>query len=252
MVCRAYGGQAKIMTGFPTTGARLVDEAIAYARREENAHSLAWALAVAAHIFQIHHEPAATARFASEAMDTAREHHLPQWLALGERCMGWAMHQLGDFEAGLSLLQQGVRRWYDTGAVIHTTHCEVMLTESFLREGQTASARAHLDVARAHRAGYGEDYLSAEIGRLEGLLLHYEQAPAETVAEYLVNSLNTARRQGAHLLELRTATTFARVLAEKNEYHSAEDLLAPVYGWFTEGFDTADLKEAKALLDELG
>ena len=252
MVCRAYGGQAKIMTGFPTTGARLVDEAIAYARREENAHSLAWALAVAAHIFQINHDTAATVRFASEAMDTAREHHLPQWLALGERCMGWAMHRLGDLEAGLNLQRQGVRRWYDTGAMIHTTHCEVMLTDTFLRDGQTVAARAHLDVARAHRAGYGEDYLSAEIDRLEGLLLHYEQAPVEIVAEYLVNSLNTARRQGARLLELRTATTFARVLAEKDDCHSAVDLLAPVYGWFSEGFDTADLKEAKALLDELG
>jgi predicted ATPase len=214
--------------------------------------SLAWALAVAAHIFQINHDTAATVRFASEAMDTAREHHLPQWLALGERCMGWAMHHLGDLETGLNLQRQGVRRWYDTGAMIHTTHCEVMLTDTFLREGQTAAARAHLDVARAHRAGYGEDYLSAEIDRLEGLLLHYERAPAEIVAEYLVNSLSTARRQGAHLLELRTATTFARALAEKDECHSAAGLLAPVYGWFSEGFDTADLKEAKALLDELG
>src|ERR1700722_20154093 len=106
--------------------------------------------------------------------------------------MGWAMHHLGDLETGLNLQRQGVRRWYDTGAMIHTTHCEVMLTDTFLREGQTAAARTHLDVARAHRAGYGEDYLSAEIDRLEGLLLHYERAPAEIVAEYLVNSLSTA------------------------------------------------------------
>ena len=110
----------------------------------------------------------------------------------------------------------------------------------------------HRCVARAHRAGYGEDYLSAEIDRLEGLLLHYEQAPAEIVEEYLVNSLNTARRQGTRLLEIRAATTFARVLAEKDECHSAADLLVPVFGWFTEGFDTADLKEAKTMLDELG
>jgi predicted ATPase len=119
-------------------------------------------------------------------MDTAREHHLPQWLALGERCMGWAMHRLGDFEAGLNLQQQGVRRWYDTGAMLHTTDCEVSLVESLLRDGMTAAARAHLGVARAHRTSYGEDYLSAEIDRLEGLLLQYEQAPAEIVEEYLV------------------------------------------------------------------
>jgi len=78
-----------------------------------------------------------------------------------------------------------------------------------------------------------------------------EQAPAEIVEEDLVNSLTTARQQGARLLALRAATTLARVLVERNERHMAVDLLAPIYGWFTEGFDTVDLKEAKALLDEL-
>jgi predicted ATPase len=121
----------------------------------------------------------------------------------------------------------------------------------FLREGKTGAARAHLDIARAHRESYGEDYLAAEIDRLEGLLLQHEQAPAEIVEEYLVNFLNTARRQGARLLELRAATTLAQVLAEKGERHRAVELLTPVYGWFTEGFDTPDLKEAMALLKAL-
>ena len=152
MVCRIYGGKAKIIAGFPTSGAQLVEAGDSDARRDENAHSLAWALAVAAHIFQIHNEAEATVRFASEAIDTARDHHLPQWLALGERCLGWAMHQLGDFDAGLNLQLQGVRRWNDTGATLHTTHCEVVLADSFLREGQTAEARVHLDAARAHCA----------------------------------------------------------------------------------------------------
>jgi hypothetical protein len=252
MVCRAYGGKAKIVTGFLTSGAQLVEEAVAHARRHGSAHSLAWALGVAANIFQIHHEPAITARFASEAIDVAREHHLPQWLALGERSMGWAMHQLGDAEAGMSLQLQGVKRWNDTGAMLHTTQCEVGLAETFLREGQTAAARAHLDVARAHRVSYGEDYLAAEIDRLEGLLRLSEQDSIDVVEVYLSRSLNTARQQGARLFELRTAATFARVLAERDERRRAVDLLAPVFGWFTEGFDTVDLKEARALVDALG
>jgi predicted ATPase len=103
-----------------------------------------------------------------------------------------------------------------------------------------------------HCAGYGEDYLAAEIDRLEALLLYDEKAPADIIDECLIRSLNTARRQGARLFELRTATTFARVLAERGEQRRAVDLLAPVYGWFTEGFDTADLKGAKLLLNELG
>ena len=161
------------------------------------------------------------------------------------------MFRLGELEAGLKLQQEGVKRWYDTGAVLHTTHCEIILAESFLREGQAAPARAHLDRARAHRASYGEEYLAAEIDRLEALLLQREAAPAEIVEQHLANALRTARRQGARLLELRSATTFARMRAEQKERHKAVELLAPVYGWFTEGFDTADLKEAKALLDQL-
>jgi class 3 adenylate cyclase/predicted ATPase len=251
MVCRNYGGKAKVICGFPTSGACLAEEAVARARREESAHSLAWALGVAAHIFEIHHEAEATIRYASEAIATARDHHMPQWLALGERCMGSAMHQLGDFAAGLNLQLQGIKRWTETGATLHLTHCEVHLVESYLREGQTAAARPHLDAARAHCATYGEEYLAAEIDRLEALLLLSEKAPAEIVEEYLMKSLNTARRQGARLFELRAATTFARVLAEKADHRRAADLLAPVYGWFTEGFDTTDLKEAKAVLDEL-
>jgi hypothetical protein len=251
VVCRAYGGQAKIITGFPTSGAWLVEAAVVRARHDGSAHGLAWALGLAAHIFQIHNEPATTAHFASETIYVAQEHHLPQWLALGERCMGWAMHQLGEIETGMKLQLQGVKRWNDTGAVLHTTHCEIALAESFLREGQTKRARAHLDAARAHREIYGENYLSGEIDRMEGLLLRHEQASSWVIEECLTKSLSTTRRQGARLFELRTATTFARVLADKNEHRRAVDLLAPVYGWFTEGFETADLKDAKALLDEL-
>jgi class 3 adenylate cyclase/predicted ATPase len=251
MVCRIYAGQAKILTGFPETGARLIEAAITHARHEKNAHSLAWALGVAAHSFVTQHETQATLCFASEAIDTAGEHRLPQWLALGERCKGWAIHQLGDFSAGLDLQKKGVRRWYQTGAALHTTHCEIILAESLLLEGRTAPARAHLDRARGHRASYGEEYIAAEIERLEAVLLQSEQAPTKIFEEYLTKSLVTARRQGARLLELRTATTLARVLAENNERREAVELLAPIYDWFTEGFDTADLREAKALVEAL-
>jgi len=251
MVCRTYAGQVKILMGFPEAGARLVNASVAHARHQNNAHSLAWALAVAAHLSQSQHEPAATARFASEAIDTAREHRLPQWLALGERCKGWAIHQLGDFEGGLNLLQQGVRRWYETGAALHTTHCEICLAESYLLQGQAAAARSHLAAARAHCRSYGENYLVAEIDRLEALLLQCEEAPTEMVEHCLANALDAARQAGARLFELRSAATLARVMAEHNERHKAVDILAPIYSGFTEGLDTSDLKEAKALLDQL-
>ena len=250
MVCQLYGGQVKILMGFPESGMKLIKAGVAHARHRNNAHSLAWALCVAAHVSQSQHEPAATARFASEAIETAREHRLPQWLALGERCKGWAIHQLGDFEGGLNLLRQGVRRWYETGAALHTTHGEICLAESYLLQGDAAAARSHLSVARAYCGSYGENYLAAEIDRLDALLLQCEGAPTEGVEECLAKALDTARPQGARLFELRSATALARITAEHNE-HKAVDILAPIYNCFTEGLSTSDLKEAKALLDRL-
>jgi class 3 adenylate cyclase/predicted ATPase len=250
MVCRAYGGQVKILMGFPESGMRLIEAAVAHARQQNNAHSLAWALGVAAHVSQSQHEPAATARFASEAIETAREHRMPQWLALGERCKGWAIHQLGDFEGGLNLLRQGVRRWYETGAVLHTTHTEICLAESFLLQGHAVAARSYLSTARAHCASFGENYLAAEMDRLDALLLQCEGAPTDMVEECLATAIEMARQQEARLFELRSATALARVIAEHHE-RKARDILAPIYNWFTEGLGTSDLKDAKALLDRL-
>ena len=251
MVCRVYRGQAKMLMGFPGSGARLVNDAVTHASRQNNAHDLAWALGVAGHVFQLLHEPQTTLRFASKAIEIARDNRLPQWLALGERCKGWAMFRLGEREAGLKLQRDGIRRWYETGAALHTTQCEIILAESFLRDHQISLARSHLETAREHRTRYSEEYLAAEIDRLKALLLHSESAPAGIVEEYLGNSLSIARRQEARLLELRAATNLARILIGKNERGKAADLIAPVYNWFTEGFDTADLEEAKSLLDQL-
>src|SRR5262249_9679678 len=163
---------------------------ITRARCERNPHSLAWSLAVAAHSLSTQHDPQATVRFASEAMDTAGEHRLPQWLPLGERCQGWALPQLRDFSTQLKLPHPRVKRWYETGAMLHTTHCEIFLAESLLCHGQTAAARTHLAAARTHRDSYCEDYLAAEIDRVDALLLKCEQASTETVEQCLANSLS--------------------------------------------------------------
>jgi predicted ATPase len=108
-----------------------------------------------------------------------------------------------------------------------------------------------LAAARAHCRSYGENYLAVEMERLEALLLRCEGAPTEMVEKCLSNALDAAHQAGARLFELRSATALARVIAEHNERHRAIDTLAPIYNWFTEGFDTFDLKEAKALLDDL-
>src|SRR4029077_18687735 len=115
----------------------------------------------------------------------------------------------GDFEGGLDIPRQGVRRWYETGATLHTTHAELRLAERYILQGHAAAARSHLSAARAHSTSYGENYLATEIDRLEALLLQCEGAPTEMVEECLAKALDMAHRQGARLFELRSATALA-------------------------------------------
>jgi len=251
MICRIYGAQTRAIRGFLDAGTRLIEEGVAFARREENMHSLAWALGVASHLAQIRHEPDVVSRYAAETIAVTREHHLPQWLGLGERCLGWAMHRAGELEAGIALEQQGANRWRRTGALLHITHCELTLADSYLRDGRTALARGHLHAARAHRDRLGENYLAAEMERLTGVLLLQDDADDASAEDCWARSMAIADRQGASLFKLRTATTFAKVLAERGHRARALDLLAPVYDGFTEGFDTADLAQARRLLNEL-
>src|SRR5207248_1540843 len=158
-----------------------------------------------------------------------------------------------EFEDGMSLLHEGVARWYETGAVLHRTHCELCLVEAHLHESKFAVAREHLARTRAHCESYGENYLASEIDRLEAILATHEGAPIAVAKKYVIisKSMAIARKQGARLLELRSATLLAQILAEQNERHLAVDILAPISGGFSEGVETDELKQARALLEQL-
>jgi predicted ATPase len=125
-----------------------------------------------------------------------------------------------------------------------------LLAEAHLRAGQFDEALTALDRAAEAATATGESHYQAEIYRLSGVLRGQTGENAEAGA-WLQRAIDTARSQQAKSLELRAATSLARLWSEQGKRAQARDLLAPVYGWFTEGFDTADLKEARALLDEL-
>ena len=127
-----------------------------------------------------------------------------------------------------------------------------MLAENYLLANDAFAARRHLAAARSHCEDYGENYMAAELCRWSALLSLTENHSSEIVEGQLHEALRIAREQGARSFELRSAIMLARLWGEQSRRAEAVDLLAPIYGWFTEGFDTPDLKEAKALLDELG
>jgi predicted ATPase len=190
--------------------------------------------------------------YGNDCMAIASEHGFPQWAAFGRILQGWADTQKGEAITGIARIRDGLATSEAIGARITTPLRLTLLAEALALAGKIEEGLAALDDALAQAAVSGEQGWSAEIHRLRGELTARLPYPDPVKAEDSFRiALAIAREQGTRGYELRAATSLARLWGEQGRQGEARDLLAPVYGWFTEGFDTADLKEAKALLEEL-
>jgi predicted ATPase len=157
---------------------------------------------------------------------------------------------LDPHDAAVVEIREALAAYRATGARFQSTYHLILLAQALAACGRYSEGLAALREAALLVEDTGERYVEAEIYRLEGNLLLAENGSAAAEACYL-KALEVAQAQKARSLELRATGDLARLWAEQGRRSGARDLLAPVYGWFTEGFDTIDLKEAKALLDEL-
>ena len=180
----------------------------------------------------------------------ATEQGFPYWRALGTIYRGWVKVKNGDVAEGISLLRSGSTAYRATGAEVWMPYHIALLARACEIAGQIEEALTLLDDALQIVERTGERWFAAELNRHKGQLL-LRQGHSEAAEELYRKALSIAEEQEAKLWELRAAVSLARLWGEQGRRVEARDLLAPVYGWFTEGFDTADLKEAKALLDEL-
>jgi len=166
---------------------------------------------------------------------------------------GWAWAEQGQIEEGIEQIRQGLAAYQATGAEVAVPYFLARLAEAYGKVGQVGEGLALLDEALTVVDKTGERWWEAELHRLKGELLLWQAVPDEHQAEACFQqALSVARRQEAKALELRAAMSLSRLWQQQAKCKEAHDLLAPIYGWFTEGFDTADLQEAKALLKELG
>jgi predicted ATPase len=162
------------------------------------------------------------------------------------------VQQQGQAKEGIEQMYQGLRAHRATGAEAGRPYFLALLAEAHGTLGKPEEGLTVLAEALVHVEHSGERYYEAEIHRLKGeLLLQQSSDNAPEVESCFHHALDIARNQQAKALELRAATSLARLWQQQGKRQEAHDLLAPVYYWFTEGFETADLKDAKALLDEL-
>jgi class 3 adenylate cyclase/predicted ATPase len=246
---RLYSAWALWFLGFPDRAVHTMEAGFALGQRLAHANSLAFALTRVALLHNLRRDFAAAQRRAEAAIDIARQHHMAEWLAQAIMCRGFGLVGLGQQMEGIAQLRTGLADWNALGNRLLNPQWLGYLAEAHLRANQLDNALSALDRA-AEASATGARHYQAELHRLRGEVLTKTAGNAEA-AVWFQRAIETARSQEAKSLELRAVTSLARLWAEQGRRSQAHDLLAPVYDWFTEGFDTADLKDAKALLDEL-
>jgi class 3 adenylate cyclase/tetratricopeptide (TPR) repeat protein len=237
--------------GFPDQALARSSAAVAEARRLGHPPTLASGLTVNARLLVLVGDNVALDERADQVFAVATEQGFPMWVALGTLLRGWVRVKNGDVAEGISLMRSGWTACRATGAMGNMTAFIALLARACEIAGQIDEAMTQLNDALQIAERTGERWLDAELYRHKGqLLLH--QGHSEAAEELYRKALSIAREQQAKLWELRAAVSLARLRRDQGRRAKARDLLAPVYGWFTEGFGTPDLKEAKALVDELG
>ena len=249
--CHAVLGWVFWDQGYPDQALRHAEEAIAAARAASHPLSDAFALSFAAMLHQLRGEVVLCRERAESALALATEQVLPYWAAYAIVLSGWALVEEGQ-EEGFAQLRAGIDVYRATGAKVRGPQWLALLAEACLDTGRVEEGLSAVSEALAVTEQTVARYREAELDRLEGELRLAAKQPDESGAEASFRTaIAIARAQQAKSFELRAATSLARLLARQGRHAEARDLLAPVYGWFTEGFDTLDLKDAKALLDQL-
>jgi class 3 adenylate cyclase/predicted ATPase/energy-coupling factor transporter ATP-binding protein EcfA2 len=238
--------------GYPDQAVRSSQQAIAIAGEISHPFSLAGALSWGAALHQLRREAGRTLEVADADLALTTEQIIPFYAAQAMVLRGWALVEQGRREEGITQLREGLAAYRATGAQLECSHWLALLAEAYRDTGQPEEGLRLIAEALDHVAQTGIVYYEPELHRLEGeLRLCLDQADRKRAETSFRQALETARQQQAKSWELRAATSLARLWGEQGRRAEARELLAPVYGWFTEGFDTPDLKDAKALLDEL-
>jgi len=290
VVCYTYVAFTQWLLGSASQALRSSDEAIALAHSLAHAHSLVFALAFTAVLYQYRGEAARTHEHAEEILVLATDYGFAMFTAMGALLRSWAVAAQGRLQDGIAQMRQGLAAWGATGAALWQPYWLTLLAEICGKTGQVKEGLRLLAEAMATSKKTGEQWYEAELYRLKGELTleqwkvesqkakgkNQQQKEArggrqevshphqslrlepqvsremlQEVEECFLKAIEIARTQQAKSLELRAVMSLARLWQRQGKQHEARNMLSEIYGCFTEGFGTKDLQDAKALLDEL-
>jgi predicted ATPase len=249
---RAWLAWPLFAMGYPEQALLQHLEGIARAREMAHPNTIAQTLYCGCVVRQLSRDRFGVLELAEALVPLATEQRFPYWLAMATILRGWALSDAGETEQGISEMLRGLTAFRATEAQLWVPYFLGLLGEVHARAGEPVKGLGFFCEALERVRQTGERWFEAELHRRTGEMLLDLPEPDEGEAEIRFRrALEVARRQDAKMWELRAASSLARLWGERGERPQAYELLTPVYGWFTEGFDTQDLKHAKALLDDL-
>jgi DNA-binding winged helix-turn-helix (wHTH) protein/tetratricopeptide (TPR) repeat protein len=261
VMCHAREAWAVWMLGNADQAVALSQQALALGQALGHPPSLAYAWLFAALLQQCRRDVRRVLAYADTLLALAREYGLSYFYSEGEWLCAWALVQQARGEHGLLQLQQAIHARVCTEGAIGQPYILAHLAEACGQAGQPAEGLRVVAQALALVETHGKWWYAAELYRQQGELVVQQAQPGSTLMvtaayemaeEHFQQARTLAQQQQARFLELRAMMSLSRLWQQQGKGRAAYDLLAPIYGWFTEGFDTADLQAAKALLKELG
>jgi class 3 adenylate cyclase/predicted ATPase len=260
--CLSYGAWALWYLGYPDQALERVYKASTLAQGLSHPYSLGFALRSVGVVHQFRFESQAAKEWAEKLITLSNEQGFAYWLAWGTILRGWAIAMEGE-EEGIVGMRQGLDTYQTTRGELARPYFLALLAEAYGKVGQVEEGLTALAEALAVVYKNGERFYEAELYRLKGELLLIQagrsDSPAAPAGKSMLSEAETCFRQALEVsrlqstksLELRAVMSLSRLLQKQDKKEEAQQMLAEIYGWFTEGFKTADLKEAKALLEEL-
>jgi predicted ATPase len=265
--CRAQVAWDLWLLGYPEQARQRSQEALMLARELAHPQSLAFALLFAAYLQVFLREEQATHELTETLIRLCADQGFLHLLSYGTPAQGWVLAAQGEGEKGIAQIRQGLAALRALGLEINRPTLLAWLAEGYQKEGHTEEGLGTLDEALEVICQNEERWYEAELYRLKGELSLQSRSPQSSVSDprplapdpqaeaeaegYFLKAIEIARKQQAKSLELRATMSLARLWQQQGKHHEARNMLSEVYTWFTEGFDTKDLQEAKALLEEL-